>query len=54
MIAVHIVTAVTPASARRVRRWLFRLGGLGLLDNSPVPLPGIMDVATLVLSARQS
>ena len=41
-----------------MRRWLFHLGGiglipLGLLDNSPVPLPGIMDVATIVLSARQ-
>ncbi len=43
---------------RSVRRWLFHLGGvglipLGLLDNSPIPLPGIMDVATIVLSARQ-
>jgi membrane protein YqaA with SNARE-associated domain len=41
-----------------VRHWLFHLGGLGLiplglLDNSPIPLPGIMDVATIVLSARQ-
>ena len=43
---------------RSLRRWLFHLGGvglipLGLLDNSPIPLPGIMDVATIVLSARQ-
>ena len=41
-----------------MRHWLFHLGGLGLiplglLDNSPIPLPGIMDVATIVLSARQ-
>jgi hypothetical protein len=41
-----------------MRRWLFQLGGiglipLGLLDNSPIPLPGILDVATIVLSARQ-
>ena len=41
-----------------MRRWLFHLGGLGLiplglLDNSPIPLPGVMDVATIVLSARQ-
>jgi len=37
---------------------MFHLGGLGLiplglLDNSPLPIPGAMDVATLVLSARQ-
>ncbi len=43
---------------RSVRHWLFHLGGLGLiplglLDNSPIPLPGIMDVATIVLAARQ-
>lgn len=47
-----------PAAVRSLRRWLFHLGGvglipLGLLDNSPIPLPGIMDVATIVLSARQ-
>jgi membrane protein YqaA with SNARE-associated domain len=41
-----------------VRRWLFHLGGigllpLGLLDNSPIPIPGAMDVATMLLSARQ-
>ncbi len=39
-------------------RWLFHLGGLGLiplglLDNSPIPLPGILDVATILLAARQ-
>jgi membrane protein YqaA with SNARE-associated domain len=37
---------------------MFHLGGLGLiplglLDNSPLPIPGAMDVATLLLSARQ-
>jgi len=42
---------------RAARRWLFHLGGLGLiplglLDNSPIPLPGIMDVATIVFSAH--
>ena len=41
-----------------MRRYLFHLGGiglipLGLLDNSPIPLPGIVDVATILLSARQ-
>jgi membrane protein YqaA with SNARE-associated domain len=39
-------------------RWLRNLGGpglilLGLLDNSAVPLPGSMDVFTIVLSADQ-
>jgi membrane protein YqaA with SNARE-associated domain len=38
--------------------WLERLGGLGLvllglLDNSPFPVPGSMDALTVVLSARQ-
>jgi membrane protein YqaA with SNARE-associated domain len=58
MIAGHVIAPLLPAAARSVRRWLFHLGGLGLiplgiLDNSPIPLPGIMDVATIVLSARQ-
>jgi len=58
MITGHVIAALLPAAARSVRRWLFHLGGiglipLGLLDNSPIPLPGIMDVATIVLSARQ-
>jgi len=40
-----------------MRHWLFHLGGLGLiplglLDNSPIPLPGVMDVATILFSAR--
>ncbi|HVB56769.1 MAG TPA: VTT domain-containing protein [Candidatus Acidoferrales bacterium] len=39
-------------------RWLHRLGGpglilLGLLDNSIVPIPGSMDVATVVFCAQQ-
>lgn len=38
--------------------WLERLGGLGLVllglaDNSLFPLPGSMDAATIILSARQ-
>ena len=58
MITGHVIAAVLPTAARSVRRWLFHLGGLGLiplgiLDNSPIPLPGIMDVATIVFSARQ-
>jgi membrane protein YqaA with SNARE-associated domain len=58
MITGHVIAAVLPTAARSVRRYLFHLGGLGLiplglLDNSLIPLPGIMDVATIVLSARQ-
>jgi len=54
----HVIAALLRTAARNMRHWLFHLGGLGLiplglLDNSPIPLPGIMDVATLVLSARQ-
>jgi len=58
MITGHVLAALVPTAARSVRRWLFHLGGLGLiplglLDNSPIPLPGAMDVATILLSARQ-
>jgi membrane protein YqaA with SNARE-associated domain len=58
MVTSHVIAALLPTAARSVRRWLFHLGGiglipLGLLDNSPIPLPGAMDVATIVLSARQ-
>ena len=58
MITGHVIAAVLPAAVRSMRRWLFHLGGvglipLGLLDNSLIPMPGIMDVATIVLSARQ-
>jgi len=40
------------------RHWIFHLGALGfiplgLLDSSVVPVPGSMDVLTIVLSARQ-
>src|ERR1700722_6729482 len=58
MIDAHILAALIPAAARSMRRYLFHLGGiglipLGLIDNSPIPFPGILDVATIVLSARQ-
>ena len=47
-----------PTVARSLRRWIFHLGGLGfiplgLLDNSVIPLPGSMDVLTIILSARK-
>jgi len=58
MIIGTAIAATAPTAARSVRHWIFHLGGLGLiplglLDNSPIPLPGIMDVATILLAGRQ-
>ena len=58
MIAGHIIAALLPTAARSMRGWLFHLGGLGLiplglLDSSLIPLPGILDVAAILLSSRQ-
>jgi membrane protein YqaA with SNARE-associated domain len=58
MIVRQILAIVAPTVARSVRRWIFHLGGLGfiplgLLDNSVIPLPGSMDVLTIVLAARK-
>ena len=58
MIARQILAIVAPTVAHSVRRWIFHLGGLGfiplgLLDNSVIPLPGSMDVLTIVLAARK-
>ena len=58
MITSHIIAALLPAASRSVRRWLFHLGGLsliplGLLDSSVIPIPGTLDVATILLAARQ-
>jgi membrane protein DedA with SNARE-associated domain len=55
----QLIAALHVAAGQSVRRWLFHLGGiglipLGLLDNSPIPIPGAMDVATILLSARQA
>src|SRR5271169_6761746 len=45
--------------AASVWNWLRHLGGVGLIllglaDNSVVPLPGSMDVLTILLAARHS
>ena len=58
MIGRQILVIVAPTVARSVRRWIFHLGGLGfiplgLLDSSVIPLPGSMDILTIVLSARK-
>jgi membrane protein YqaA with SNARE-associated domain len=57
MHARRIFAFAAPTVARGVRRWIFHLGGLGfiplgLLDSSVIPLPGSMDILTIVLSAR--
>jgi membrane protein YqaA with SNARE-associated domain len=58
MLHHQLILAVAPTVARSMRRWIFHLGGLGfiplgLLDSSVLPLPGSMDVLTIVLSARR-
>lgn len=44
------------AAAHAFRQWIFRLGGIGLIlvalvDNSFVPIPGGLDVFTIILSS---
>ena len=56
MLTRQILAIAAPTVVRSVRRWIFHLGGLGfiplgLLDSSVIPLPGSMDVLTIVLSA---
>ena len=58
MLTYQILAFAAPTVARSVRRWIFHLGGLGfiplgLLDSSVIPLPGSMDMLTIVLSARK-
>ena len=58
MMIAQVVAAAKPTAAREVRRWLIHLGGvglipLGLLDSSVIPLPGSMDVVTIILSSRE-
>lgn len=48
---------LSTTSPHKLMGWFVHLGGiglipLGLLDNSVVPLPGSMDVATILLTAR--
>ena len=56
MLTRQILASAAPTVVRSVRRWIFHLGGLGfiplgLLDSSMIPLPGSVDVLTIVLSA---
>jgi membrane protein YqaA with SNARE-associated domain len=57
MPALTILAAVAPTAARSVRHWIFHLGAagfipLGLIDASVIPLPGSMDLLTVVLCAQ--
>ena len=52
-----LIAAAKPTLEHSVRRWLVHLGALGfiplgLIDSSIIPLPGSMDVLTIVLAAR--
>ncbi len=54
-----LIQIAAPTLAHSARRWLYHLGGLGfiplgLLDASIIPVPGSMDVLTIVLCARRS
>src|SRR5579862_1419508 len=54
-----VITVVSPTLARSFRRWLYGLGGLGflplgLIDSSVIPVPGSMDVLTIVLCTRRA
>src|SRR5277367_5802743 len=54
-----LIAVAAPTLAHSARRWIFHLGGLGfiplgLLDASIIPIPGSMDVLTIVLCARRS
>lgn len=53
----RLLVTISVPSSRALVRWLVHLGGvglipLGLLDSSFVPVPGSMDVATILLAAR--
>jgi membrane protein YqaA with SNARE-associated domain len=54
---MNLQLLIVAAAANEVRHWLFRLGGIGLVivgvvDNSFIPLPGSVDVFTILLSGR--
>ncbi len=52
-----LIAAAKPTLEHSVRRWLIHLGALGflplgLVDSSIIPLPGSMDLLTIILAAR--
>jgi membrane protein YqaA with SNARE-associated domain len=59
MIDQLLVQTAHRGVAHAARHWIFHLGALGfiplgLLDASIIPLPGSMDVLTIVLAARRA
>jgi membrane protein YqaA with SNARE-associated domain len=59
MLTRLLIAAATPTAVHSLRRWIYHLGALGfiplgLLDSSIIPLPGSMDVLTIVLAARDA
>src|SRR5580700_7223793 len=59
MLTRLLIAAAKPTLEHSMRRWLVHLGALGfiplgLLDSSVIPLPGSMDVLTIVLAARDA
>jgi membrane protein YqaA with SNARE-associated domain len=58
MINHSAILILTLQATRKVSHWIYHLGAfglipLGLLDASIIPLPGSMDVLTIVLAAKQ-
>jgi len=54
-----LIAAAKPTLEHSMRRWLIHLGALGflplgLIDSSIIPLPGSMDVLTIILAARSA
>ena len=52
-----LLAIILLASTKSTLRWLIHLGGpglilLGLIDNSVIPLPGSMDIITILLAAH--
>jgi len=55
----RLLLAAAPTVAHSFRRWIYHLGALGfiplgLIDSSVIPIPGSMDVLTIVLAARDA
>src|SRR5580693_6210704 len=59
MLTRLLIAAAKPTLEHSMRRWLVHLGALGflplgLIDSSIIPLPGSMDVLTILLAARDA
>ena len=53
----RLLGTITAPNSRDLVRWFLHLGGvglipLGILDSSLIPIPGSMDVATILFAAR--